>query len=109
MFGLNRGGLRGGSEARYAIDRPPVVPPLRFACGGTVSGLFQQQHAGSAARRASLSAHKKSTLAGGLIFLEWCGRGDLNPHDRYDHQALNLARLPVPPHPHGNVPEIGGR
>jgi phosphoribosylformylglycinamidine cyclo-ligase len=30
----------------------------------------------------------------------WCGRGDLNPHDRYDHQALNLARLPVPPRPH---------
>ena len=31
---------------------------------------------------------------------EWCGRRDLNPHDQ-GHQILSLARLPVPPRPHG--------
>src|SRR5262245_44669941 len=26
-----------------------------------------------------------------------CRRGDLNPHELCTHQALNLARLPIPP------------
>ena len=29
----------------------------------------------------------------------WCGRRDLNPY-ALRHQNLNLARLPIPPHPH---------
>ena len=30
----------------------------------------------------------------------WCGRKDLNLHE-FPHQNLNLARLPIPPRPHG--------
>src|SRR5262245_12759376 len=32
-----------------------------------------------------------------LSVLETCRRGDLNPHALIGHQALNLARLPIPP------------
>ena len=30
----------------------------------------------------------------------WCERGDSNPHGRFAHQILNLARLPIPPLSH---------
>ena len=33
----------------------------------------------------------------------YCGRRDLNPHDRNDHKILSLARLPVPTLPHSHV------
>ncbi len=35
-----------------------------------------------------------------LIPVSYCGRWDLNPHDRNDHKILSLARLPVPTLPH---------
>ncbi len=37
------------------------------------------------------------------IILIWCGRQELNLHG-VTHKILSLARLPVPPRPHRNVP-----
>ena len=34
-----------------------------------------------------------------LLFLIWCGRRDLNPHESL-HWNLKPARLPIPPRPH---------
>ncbi len=40
--------------------------------------------------------HKKLNY---LLFEYWCGWRDLNPH-ALRHQNLNLACLPISPHPH---------
>ena len=42
-------------------------------------------------------SRKKPLHAQGFSF---CGRWDLNPHDRNDHQILSLACLPIPALPH---------
>ena len=41
---------------------------------------------------------RASLLATGDLSEIWCGWRDLNPHD-LRHQNLNLACLPIPPHP----------
>ena len=51
----------------------------------------------------SLPLRKKRPRLLPESFLLYCGRWDLNPHDRIDHKILSLARLPVPTLPHLSV------
>ena len=46
---------------------------------------------------------KPRILCSVLLVLSYCGRWDLNPHDRIDHKILSLARLPVPTLPHSEI------
>ena len=48
----------------------------------------------------SLPLRKKRPRLLPESFLLYCGRWDLNSHDRIDHKILSLARLPVPTLPH---------
>ena len=60
-------------QALYDAHRPARVLGSGCRCGGQAS-LAPAETGGS-----------------------WCRRGDLNPHALFGHQALNLARLPIPP------------
>ena len=77
--------------SRAADHSPPgtgAKPPGRVEVPGTLD-----QTAEDGSRPSRSGARRASPMVGQL----WCRRGYLNPYALFGHQALNLARLPIPP------------
>jgi len=51
-----------------------------------------------------LPTRARNTLTCTFALRTLCRRGDLNPYALFGHQALNLARLPIPPLRRGQHP-----
>ena len=108
------------ARASHDPELPPAARASIDACPPTYEAssarLSQQNHSACTERLLTnrgqrpskpLAASLHGPLTSAFVPIVSCRRGDLNPHVLIGHQALNLARLPIPPLRRGvrNKPE----
>ena len=80
----------------------PILKKISIHKQATICPLMNGAGDGARTRHLSLgkaALYQMSYSRRNTRLEVWCGRRDLNPY-ALRHQNLNLARLPIPPHPH---------
>ncbi len=94
--------LREGEGRTFAGHTEAAFALAERATGVRVTPDFLDEATTSAGSFSALVVRDPAACA------RMCRRGDLNPYALFGHQALNLARLPIPPLRRGGPTSLAG-